>query len=85
MPDQIETELLRVIAKHSSPEFKEPLTLSTTLEATGIDSLGMAEAFFELEEVFQLSIPEPDPTSAAQFRTLKDVYDAIVSVKPASV
>lgn len=84
MSDRVEAELLRIIAKHCSPDFKEPLALETTLEATGIDSLGMAEAVFELEDTFGLSIPEPDMSSASQFRTLQDVYDVIMSVKPAT-
>lgn len=84
MADHVETELIRVIAKHCSPEFTQPLTLETTLEATGIDSLGMAEAFFELEDGLQLTIPEPDLSGGSDFRTLRDVYDAIVSASRAT-
>lgn len=56
----------RVVAILAAQALREPdgLTPGTTLESLGIDSLGLAEVIFAIEESFDVSVPfnanEPD-------------------------
>lgn len=87
MPDNIETnrvevgdieeKLLSVIRNHCLSDAKESISLSSTLESTGIDSLGMAEAAFDLEDIFGFELPDPKSVDG-QFSTVQDIYDVIV-------
>ena len=49
----------RVIAILAAQALREPsgLTLDMSLEALGIDSLGMAEIIFAIEEEFDVMVP----------------------------
>ncbi len=74
--DDIEEKLLSVIRNHCLSDAKSSISLSSTLESTGIDSLGMAEAAFDLEDIFSFELPE-SKSSEGQFKTVRDIYDAI--------
>jgi acyl carrier protein len=79
--DYITDELLRVIRKYGDVADKDSITLETPLEATGIDSLGMAEAIFELEDIFKITMP--DPAAAGELyhtRSLSDLHGVIASL-----
>ncbi|MCB1361531.1 MAG: acyl carrier protein [Rhodobacter sp.] len=49
----------RVIAILAAQALREPsgLTAGTTLESLGIDSLGLAEIIFAIEETFDVMVP----------------------------
>lgn len=51
-----------------------PTDPDTTLEALGIDSLGVIELLFEVEEAFGIRI---DPDSAQSLRTVGEVAEHI--------
>lgn len=52
------------------------------LENTEIDSLGMMEVMFDLEDAFDIEIPEPETIEERenQFRTVGDVVQHIESI-----
>ena len=82
MSDRIADELVRVIRKYSGAKNKEAITLETPLEATGVDSLGMAEAIFELEDIFQVSLPDPMGGQPSSTRSLGDLHAMIAGLVP---
>lgn len=58
----------------------EALTMNAPLEALGIDSLGMAELLFYLEDEFNITLPQ-EPSSLI---TLGDVVNYIDALTPAT-
>lgn len=84
--DTIAAKVLEILSKQVR---KNPaqLTLETTLESLGIDSLGMVEIIFGLEEEFNISIPESSDIQQRfkGFATVADVTDLARSLlaKPA--
>lgn len=50
-----------------------PLTMDTSLESLGIDSLGTVELMWNIEDEFQITLP----TEAVAFYTLGDVVHYI--------
>ncbi len=66
-------EQLRVILIRDYKLAPESLTLDAPLEALGIDSLGVAELLFNIEDEFQVTLP-PNPV---QLATLGDVIHYI--------
>ena len=59
MSDSVENIVLDVLAKHAQID-PDKLNLSTPLDNIGVDSLLMVEIIFDLEERFDISIPDPD-------------------------
>jgi len=53
----------------------ESITLETNLQEMGIDSLDVFSLLFELENAFQISIPDDD------VRSIKTVNDIVEGVK----
>jgi acyl carrier protein len=74
MPDSISNEVMDVLAKHAQLE-REKITPSTSLNMIGVDSILMVEIIYDLEEKFDISIPDPDFVSGQnqQFNTVADV------------
>ena len=56
----------------------ETIGEDTPLISLGLDSLGALEVIFEIEEAFQISIPDD---RVAQFTTLKVACEAIESLR----
>lgn len=73
-------ERLRTMLIADYASVPESLTLDTPLEALGIDSLGLAELLFNVEDEFKLTLPtQPVPLS-----TVGDVVayiDALVAAQ----
>ncbi|WP_431299718.1 acyl carrier protein [Tabrizicola sp. BL-A-41-H6] len=67
MTAEVETAVIGILARQALlPEAAVPL--DARLEEIGLDSLGMAEALFALEERFDISIPfNANVPDAAQF------------------
>lgn len=79
--DTIDTRVLEVLSKQVKKN-SERLTLESTLESLGIDSLGMVEIIFGLEEEFNISIPESDDIQQRfkGFATVADVVKLVESL-----
>ncbi len=76
MTDSIDNEVLDILAKHTELE-REKISLDTRLTTVGVESLMMVEIIFDLEERFDISIPDPDFVGEQQFKTAGDIVRAI--------
>lgn len=65
MADEIAKKVLAIIAEQASVE-TEVISPDSTPEELGIDSLGIVEAIFAIEETFDISVPfnANDPTAS---------------------
>lgn len=52
----IQDRVIRIIAEQAVLEPSD-VTLDSTLEGLGIDSLGLVESIFAIEEAFDISVP----------------------------
>ena len=76
-------ERLRTMLIADYASVPESLTLDTPLEALGIDSLGLAELLFNVEDEFKLTLP----TQPVPLPTIGDVVafiDALVAAQKSS-
>ncbi len=62
--------LLEFYLPDSVPESLEALPDETELAATGIDSLGLTEMVFQIEDIFEISISDEE---TGEINTLKDL------------
>ena len=70
--------VLEIVSNHTKVK-PEDITPATLLESLAIDSLGMVEMIFELEERFDIEIPESG-TIAERFKKFKTSADIIAAV-----
>jgi len=72
----------RVIASLASVKRipAEKITLDTNLQEIGIDSLDVFSLLFELENAFNISIPDDEVRS---IRTVKDIVEGIKKIRAA--
>jgi acyl carrier protein len=70
--------VLEIVSNHTKVTPAE-ITPATLLENLAIDSLGMVEIIFELEEQFDIEIPESG-TIAERFKKFKTPADIIAAV-----
>lgn len=63
MSDSVQTKIVKIIAEQALLDV-EDVSLSQSLEEIGIDSMGLVEAIFAIEEAFDIQVPfnanEPD-------------------------
>ena len=52
----IKTKVIEILAEQAVLDMSD-VTLESTLESLGIDSLGLVESIFAIEECFDISIP----------------------------
>lgn len=64
MPESIQQQILEIIAKHGDFD-TSTLTPESTLTSLGIDSLEAIEIIFDIEEHFDITLPEQDPDFSA--------------------
>lgn len=66
MSDTVKNKVLRIIAEQAVLEVSD-VTLDSTLEDLGIDSLGLVESIFAIEEAFDIQVPfnANDPSASA--------------------
>ncbi len=78
MSEEINNVILDVLAKHTQID-REKVTLETRLNSVGVDSLLMVEIIFDLEERFDISIPDPEFVGQQnkQFETVADVVRVV--------
>lgn len=74
-------QIKEILAKHTKMA-PEDMPDDLPLENTEIDSLGMMEVMFDLEDAFDIEIPEPETIEERenQFRIIGDVVDHIESI-----
>lgn len=68
---------LRAMLIKDYPSTPESLTLTTPLEALGIDSLGLAELLFNVEDEFRITLP-PQPVPLPTIGDVVAYIDALV-------
>lgn len=61
----VQAKVIEIIAEQAVLE-PQDVTLESTLEDLGIDSLGLVESIFSIEEAFDISVPfnANDPTDS---------------------
>jgi Acyl carrier protein len=76
--DELHRQVVGILAAQA---LREPsgLTREMTLEGLGIDSLGMAEILFAIEETFDVQVPfnANEPDAALDLTTVGAVCDAV--------
>ena len=70
--------VLEIVSNHTKIK-PEDITSDTLMENLAIDSLGMVEIIFELEERFDIEIPESG-TIAERFKKFKTPADIVAAV-----
>ena len=76
--DEIEKTIKDVLAKQLTMEAGKINLESRLVEDLGVDSFGSVEIAFELEEKFELKIPD---AALYEAKTLKDIVDYIALQK----
>ncbi len=56
MSDTVQDRVIRIIAEQALLDPAE-VTMDATLESLGIDSLGLVESIFAIEEAFDIQVP----------------------------
>jgi len=74
----IETTVKEIIAKQLTMDVAKVQLESRLVEDLGVDSFGSVEIAFELEEKFDLKIPD---SALYEAKTVKNIVDYIVSQK----
>jgi len=74
----IETTVREIIAKQLTMDVTKVLLESRLVEDLGVDSFGSVEIAFELEEKFDLKIPD---SALYEAKTVKNIVDYIISQK----
>ncbi len=61
----VKTKVIEILAEQAVLDVSD-VTLESTLESLGIDSLGLVESIFAIEEAFDINIPfnANDPTES---------------------
>jgi len=75
---EIETTVKEVLAKQLTMDIGKINLESRLVEDLGIDSFGSVEVAFELEEKFNIKIPD---AALYEAKTVKNIVDYIASVK----
>jgi acyl carrier protein len=74
--DDIAANVLAIIAKRLPVEGQK-IELADRLEDLGINSLGVVEMIFDLEEQFDVQISYNSKDPRPEFETVRDVVDAM--------
>ncbi|WP_022703785.1 acyl carrier protein [Pseudorhodobacter ferrugineus] len=56
MTTSVEDKVLAILAEQAGLDVAD-VTLDSTLDSLGVDSLGVVEAIFAIEETFDISVP----------------------------
>lgn len=76
----ISQKVIEIIAEQAMLEPSD-VTLDSTLEGLGIDSLGLVESIFAIEETFDINVPfNANDPSASDF-DISDVKSIVEGVK----
>lgn len=66
MSDSVKDKVVEIVAEQAVLDVSD-VTMDSTLEDLGIDSLGLVESIFAIEEAFDISVPfnANDPEASA--------------------
>jgi len=78
MSESVSDSVLNILAKHTELE-RNKVTPDTPLQLSGVDSLMMVEIIFDLEEHFDISIP--DEMLGMQNQKLDTAADVVLLVE----
>lgn len=87
MPRSVEAQVIDIIARHAVLD-PEAVTAGMTLDELGLDSLGLVETIFAIEETFDVSVPfnANDPAGSAfdltTVGTVVTSVEALIDDKP---
>jgi acyl carrier protein len=73
VPDQIEAQLIEIIARKKKLD-PSVITLDSTFEELGMDSLDAADLLFTVEDAFGIVVEDD---AAQSMRTVRQVVDGI--------
>lgn len=82
----VEENVIRIIAEQAVLEPSD-VTMDSTLEDLGIDSLGLVESIFAIEEAFDISVPfnANDPSASgfdiSSVRAIVAAVEGLVAAK----
>ena len=80
MAESVAQQVIQIIAEQALIEPDE-VVLDATLEDLGIDSLGLVEAVFSIEETFDVSVPFNANDPAASEFDISNVKSMIAAVE----
>jgi len=75
--NDVEADVIAIIAKRLPPERQHQLGPADRLEDLGIDSFSAVEMIFDLEEKFDIQISYNSNDARPEFETVGQVVDAI--------
>jgi len=74
----MENEIIGMIAKRVRSAAPAPVTLGSTLDELGLESLDVIEMAFDLEERFNIEIPfNANNSTGPAFKTVGDIVSAV--------
>lgn len=76
----IKDQVIAIIAEQAVLE-PQDVTLESTLESLGIDSLGLVESIFAIEEAFDISVPFNANNPAASDFDISTVASIVAGIK----
>lgn len=76
----VEENVIRIIAEQAVLAPSD-VTMDSTLEALGIDSLGLVESIFAIEEAFDVSVPFNANDPAASGFDISSVRSIVAAVE----
>ena len=80
MPQSVQDQVIAIVAEQAIMDVSE-VKLDATLEELGIDSLGLVEAVFAIEETFDVQVPfNANDPSDSQF-DISNVQSMIKAVE----
>ena len=83
MPDELAQNVIRVIAETQHLEL-DKVTIDSTFEELGIDSLDGINILFALETEFSIDIPDQEAQQVRSIREMVDGVRKLVGAKSAS-
>jgi len=83
MPDQVTEKVLAVIAEIKRLP-KDSVSLDSSFQALGIDSLDGMNILFELENEFDINIPDEQARSIQSVREMVEGVKKLLASTPAS-
>ncbi len=76
----VETKVREIIAEQALLD-PEEVTMDSTLESLGIDSLGLVESIFAIEEAFDINIPFNANNPAESDFDISSVATIVVGIR----
>ncbi len=78
MPDDITVQIYKILLNNSQDKTIE-INDDTLLESLGLDSIGVVEIVYDIEELFDIEIPNPgqSETINTDFKSAGDVIAAV--------